>query len=241
MSISKQLLALALGACLAAPASAQESLIEVYQRALMNDPAIREAEATYLATAEVKPQARSALLPRLNLGATRAAPLHRYGGSASSIRLRARAPSAPAEFEQDSTGYQLSLDAIGFRLEPVQDAGASRQARRTRRDRLPSGAAGSHPACGGRLLQRPCRRRQSRVGRRGTRQRVPAARAVATAFRGRLDRHHGRAAITGRLRRCRRRSRSRRKDCCRLRTSSSARSSARSCRSSRHRWTTSRC
>ena len=59
MSISKHLLALALGACLAAPASAQESLIDVYQRALENDPAIREAEATYLATAEVKPQARS--------------------------------------------------------------------------------------------------------------------------------------------------------------------------------------
>jgi outer membrane protein len=72
MSISKQLLALALGACLAAPASAQESLIEVYQRALVNDPAIREAEATYLANAEVKPQARSALLPGLSFGAARA-------------------------------------------------------------------------------------------------------------------------------------------------------------------------
>ena len=77
MSISKHLLALALGACLAAPASAQESLIEVYQRALMNDPAIREAEATYLANAEVKPQARSALLPTLNLGATRRHTFHR--------------------------------------------------------------------------------------------------------------------------------------------------------------------
>ena len=59
---------------------------------------------------------------------------------------------------------------------------------------------------------------------------VPAARAGATALRGRLDRDHGRAAIAGRLRRCRRRSRSRRRDCCRRRTSSCARSSARSCR-----------
>ena len=66
MSISKRLLALAIGACVAAPASAQESLIDVYRRALENDPAIREAEATYLATAEVKPQARSRLLPALN-------------------------------------------------------------------------------------------------------------------------------------------------------------------------------
>ena len=71
MSITKQLLAVALGACLAAPASAQESLIEIYNRALENDPAIREAEATYLSQAEVKPQARSALLPALNLNAQR--------------------------------------------------------------------------------------------------------------------------------------------------------------------------
>lgn len=71
MSITKHLLAVALGACLTAQVSAQESLIDVYQRALMNDPAIREAEATYLATAEVKPQARSALLPSLTFGATR--------------------------------------------------------------------------------------------------------------------------------------------------------------------------
>ena len=71
MSITKHLLAVALGACLSAQASAQDSLLDVYQRALMNDPAIREAEATYLATAEVKPQARSLLLPTLNLAAQR--------------------------------------------------------------------------------------------------------------------------------------------------------------------------
>ena len=75
MSLSKRLLVLALGACLAAPALAQESLVEVYERALANDPAIREAEATYLANAEVKPQARSALLPGLTFGAARA---HRF-------------------------------------------------------------------------------------------------------------------------------------------------------------------
>ncbi|HET7608904.1 MAG TPA: TolC family protein, partial [Gammaproteobacteria bacterium] len=37
----------------------------------MNDPAIREAEASYLATAEVKPQARSQILPTLTLGVNR--------------------------------------------------------------------------------------------------------------------------------------------------------------------------
>jgi outer membrane protein len=71
MSITKHLLAVAIGACLAASASAQESLIDIYNRALQNDPAIREAEATYLSQAEVKPQARAALLPSLNLTAQR--------------------------------------------------------------------------------------------------------------------------------------------------------------------------
>jgi outer membrane protein len=48
----------------------QQSLLDIYQRALQNDPSIREAEATYLATAEVRPQARSTLLPTLSFGST---------------------------------------------------------------------------------------------------------------------------------------------------------------------------
>lgn len=72
MSFTKHLLAVAIGACLAASASAQESLIDIYNRALQADPAIREAEATYLSQAEVKPQARAALLPSVNLTARRA-------------------------------------------------------------------------------------------------------------------------------------------------------------------------
>ncbi len=71
MNISKLLTLALAGAVLAAPAVAQESLIDIYERALQNDPAVREAEALYLATAEVKPQARAALLPTLTLGANR--------------------------------------------------------------------------------------------------------------------------------------------------------------------------
>ena len=40
-------------------ATGQENLIEIYQRALQNDPVIREAEANYLVMLEAKPQARS--------------------------------------------------------------------------------------------------------------------------------------------------------------------------------------
>ena len=41
-------------------------LVEVYQRALQNDPVIREADANRLASRESKPQALSALLPQLS-------------------------------------------------------------------------------------------------------------------------------------------------------------------------------
>src|ERR1700674_2831449 len=47
------------------PAPAAD-LLAVYQRALQNDPQLREAEATRLATLEAKPQALSALLPQLS-------------------------------------------------------------------------------------------------------------------------------------------------------------------------------
>ncbi len=41
-------------------------LMAVYQRALQNDPQLREAEATRLAALEANPQALSALLPQLS-------------------------------------------------------------------------------------------------------------------------------------------------------------------------------
>ena len=110
MSLSKRLLVLALGTCFAAPALAQESLVEVYERALANDPAIREAEATYLANAEVKPQARSALLPGLTFGASRA---HRFQDT--EVRTGSVDPitgfplGSRQQFEQDTTGYAISL------------------------------------------------------------------------------------------------------------------------------------
>lgn len=54
----------------AGTAMAQEGLMEIYLRALDSDPVLREAEASFLATAEVRPQARAALLPNLGLGSS---------------------------------------------------------------------------------------------------------------------------------------------------------------------------
>ena len=55
-------------ACLVGTASAAD-LVAVYQRALQNDPQLREAEANRLAALESKPQALSAMLPQLNASA----------------------------------------------------------------------------------------------------------------------------------------------------------------------------
>jgi outer membrane protein len=52
--------------CLVTGAAPAADLLAVYQRALQNDPQLREAEATRLAALEAKPQALSTLLPRLS-------------------------------------------------------------------------------------------------------------------------------------------------------------------------------
>ncbi len=61
----KELLTLLALCAIAAPAPAAD-LLAVYQRALQNDPQLREAEANRLAALESKPQALSALLPQLS-------------------------------------------------------------------------------------------------------------------------------------------------------------------------------
>ena len=52
--------------CLGLSPAPAADLLAIYQRALQNDPQLREAEATRLATLEAKPQALSALLPQLS-------------------------------------------------------------------------------------------------------------------------------------------------------------------------------
>jgi len=64
MNLRAHILA-ACGISLIAPAALGADLIEVYQRALQNDPIIREADANRLASRESKPQALAALLPQL--------------------------------------------------------------------------------------------------------------------------------------------------------------------------------
>ncbi len=204
MSISKRLLALAISACVAAPVMAQESLIDVYRRALENDPAIREAEATYLATAEVKPQARSVLLPGLTLGAVRS---NRYQDQAGGgIDQVLGVPLGNRQvFDQDTTGWSVSLTQTVFDWSQYATLRqADKQVVRAETDYQAAQAGPSAARLNG-LFRRPCGRRQSRVGGRGPRQRLSAARAIAAPLRGGPHRDHGRATVAGRLRRRRRR------------------------------------
>jgi outer membrane protein len=67
MKRTLSLVAFAIAGTLTAPAGAQESLLEIYARALDNDPAIREAEANYLSAAQAKPLARGNILPNIRV------------------------------------------------------------------------------------------------------------------------------------------------------------------------------
>jgi outer membrane protein len=60
------LMALCAAAAAASGVASAADLLAVYQRALQNDPQLREAEATRLATLESKPQALANLLPQLS-------------------------------------------------------------------------------------------------------------------------------------------------------------------------------
>jgi outer membrane protein len=108
MSIKKQLLALAISACVTTPVWAQVSLIDVYQRAVMNDPAVREAEATYRANAETKPQTRAQLLPTLSLGARLA---NQFSDSRGGVELPGGQVVGGDRniTDSDSDGWTLSL------------------------------------------------------------------------------------------------------------------------------------
>jgi outer membrane protein len=57
---------LVLAGCLMGSAAPAADLLAVYQRALQNDPQLKEAEATRLASLESKPQAIAALLPQIS-------------------------------------------------------------------------------------------------------------------------------------------------------------------------------
>jgi outer membrane protein len=101
---------------LAAPVIRADDLMDIYQRALQSDPAVREAEATYLAAAEAKPQARSSILPGLSLSGAKS---HRYQESSSPAVIQGSGQSigVGTQFVSDSTQWNISLTQTLYNMQ----------------------------------------------------------------------------------------------------------------------------
>lgn len=98
-------------------ACAQEGLLEIYQRALMNDPSIREAEQNYLAAVEARPQARSSLLPNLTLGASKTSS---FSESTAGVGFAGFEIGNSSETDSDSDGFDISLSQSIFDMSRIR-------------------------------------------------------------------------------------------------------------------------
>ena len=180
------------------PTLAQEGLLEIYQRALQNDPQIRREEALYLSTLEIRAMARSAVIPNLRLGAgtTGSFSENPYGATTGAGQVfggRQRIRKRREFVEHEPVADDL-------RLGPDQAARTGRPADRPRRSDLRSRQAESARAYGRFLLRCPRRRGDSGVGNPESRGDRPPARAGPAALRGRADRDHRSRAGAGQLR-----------------------------------------
>ncbi len=109
--MNKFVLLVGVGTLACATAAGAADLVEVYQRALQNDPQLREAEATRLATLEAKPQALSALLPQLSANGSYSR--QRDSGIQEQTQIIAQ-QSQPIIFSNNgtskTTGHRYSVD-----------------------------------------------------------------------------------------------------------------------------------
>jgi outer membrane protein len=96
-------------------------LLSVYERALQNDPLIREADANRLASRESKPQALAALLPQFNAGGSFTRDDQEVGRT-TLINSNPQDPNSPlvprtisSTADGDTTSYDLTLRQTLFR------------------------------------------------------------------------------------------------------------------------------
>ncbi len=90
-------------------------LINIYQRALQNDPLVREAEANRLAAREARPQALSALLPQISL--TGQASNTESDGTSAFFTGTGDIATVATQLDSDGTGYVARLEQSIFRWE----------------------------------------------------------------------------------------------------------------------------
>ena len=126
--MKKIVLFTALAALIGAPlAGSSESLIEVYERARMSDPLLREAEARLMASREVRSQARSVLFPEISANGS-------YSRSDNRSTLLFYAPTPTGEFtpvietsttDSSSNGWGFTLRQTVFDWAAIIALGAS--------------------------------------------------------------------------------------------------------------------
>lgn len=126
--MKKIILLAALAALVGAPLpGSSENLLEIYERARMSDPLLREAEARMMASQEVRSQARSALFPDINATSN-------YSRSDSRSTLLFYAPTPTGEFapvietsttDATSTGWGFTLRQTVFDWAAIVALGAS--------------------------------------------------------------------------------------------------------------------
>lgn len=103
---------------LISPQSANaESLLDIYQRALQNDPRIHEAEARRLAALEAEPQARGALLPQVN--ASGSWDSNESSGTRVDADPNGNFGSFSSNLESETTQWQLSVRQTLFRWDQI--------------------------------------------------------------------------------------------------------------------------
>jgi len=104
----------AVGAALLLSAQVQaENLLEIYEKALRSDPALREAEANMMATQEGKPLARSSLLPQLGLSGS----INNRVNDGVSTRQLVNPKISDQESDDDSYNWGISLNQTVFNTE----------------------------------------------------------------------------------------------------------------------------
>lgn len=92
-----------------------EDLMEIYQRALQNDPVIREAEAVFMAGLEARPQARSNILPALSFSAGAGTSHSEDPNRPTNFATGAVDPDImTTEVDRDSTNWAVSLNQTVF-------------------------------------------------------------------------------------------------------------------------------
>ncbi|HEY7643370.1 MAG TPA: TolC family outer membrane protein [Steroidobacteraceae bacterium] len=100
------------GLSLVAGASHAADLLSVYERALQNDPQIREADANRLASRESKPQALAALLPQFSASGSYSKDEQNVGQTTliNSDPNDENSPLVPATISRDADGHTKSWD-----------------------------------------------------------------------------------------------------------------------------------